>query len=78
MPADPVYVALQLFHQWSQVAAVCALLLALASFAMLAVSRRLAPSRAVSRLAGGWASESLACACWWLLLENARVARRLI
>jgi hypothetical protein len=46
MPADPVYVALQLFHQWSQVAAVCALLLALASFAMLAVSRRLAPSRA--------------------------------
>jgi hypothetical protein len=41
MSTDPVYTALYPFHQWAQIAAVCALLLALASFAVLALSRRL-------------------------------------
>jgi hypothetical protein len=36
-----VYVALHPFHEWAQIAAVCALILAAASFALLGVSRRL-------------------------------------
>lgn len=40
MPVDPVYETLHPFHQWAQIAAVCALLLALASCAVLTFSRR--------------------------------------
>lgn len=42
MPVDPVYVALHPFHEWARIAAVCAIILAAASFALLGVSRRLA------------------------------------
>ncbi len=41
MPADPVYIALHPFHEWARIAAVCAFILAIASFALLGVSRRL-------------------------------------
>lgn len=42
MPVDPVYAALHPFHEWARIAAVCAFILAAASFALLGVSRRLA------------------------------------
>jgi len=41
MPADPLYQALHPFHEWARIAAVCAIILAAASFALLGVSRRL-------------------------------------
>lgn len=41
MSADPLYEALHPFHQWAQIAAVCAFILAAASCALLAISRRL-------------------------------------
>lgn len=37
---DPLYVALHPFHQWAQIAAVCAFVLAAASCFILAISRR--------------------------------------
>jgi hypothetical protein len=40
MPADPLYEALHPFHQWAQIAAVCAFVLATASFTLLASSPR--------------------------------------
>lgn len=41
MPTDPLYEALHPFHQWAQIAAVCAFILAAASCAVLAISQRL-------------------------------------
>lgn len=41
MPVNPLFEALHPFHQWAQIAAVCAFILAAASFAILATSRRL-------------------------------------
>ncbi|HET9981234.1 MAG TPA: hypothetical protein VF739_16810 [Ktedonobacterales bacterium] len=41
MPADPLYQALHPFHQWAQIAALCAFILAATSFVLLGVSRRL-------------------------------------
>ena len=40
MPVDPLYNALHPFHHWAQIAAVCAFVLAVASFTLLGVSRR--------------------------------------
>jgi hypothetical protein len=40
VPADPVYHALHPFHHWAQIAAVCAFVLAAASFILLGVSHR--------------------------------------
>jgi hypothetical protein len=41
MPADSLYEALHPFHQWAQIAEVCAFVLAVGAFAVLGISRRL-------------------------------------